>query len=156
MCQQEGGSVLSFFLFHSYPVPNKPYGFCGRKASWRRSHFRRKGSWDWLAQAGRDIRVDTPVLSHSVPGQDMPAVAAGTGQPTWQRVAHWTPCAAIIIRLGSGTSRAHLSVDPTVHRPAKPPPPKQRLGVRGEKSDPYRCQPTARVAKRRPGPHWRR
>lgn len=38
--------------------------------------------------AGRDVRVDTPVLSHSVPGQDMPAVAAGTGQPTGQRVAH--------------------------------------------------------------------
>ena len=33
LCEQGGGPELGFnSLFQSFPVPNKPYGFCGREA----------------------------------------------------------------------------------------------------------------------------
>ena len=148
--EQEGGSVLSFF------IPS----LISRMVSVDVKHHERgriSAGWgartDWPRQkCGRQRRK-----SGHTGAESLGAGSGHAGSRCWDRTADRTACCplspAIIIRLGSGTSRAHLSVDPTVHRPAKPPPPKQRLGVRGEKSDPYRCQPTARVAKRRPGPH---
>ena len=32
----------SHFLSHSSPVPNKPYGLCGRKAPWKKKKLERE------------------------------------------------------------------------------------------------------------------
>ena len=60
---EQGGGPGSHSLSHSAPVPNKPYGFCGRNAPWKKYSLPIElGSCE-----NREVGQDSHSLSHSSP-----------------------------------------------------------------------------------------
>ena len=65
----------SHSLSHTSPVPNKPYGFCGRKAPWK------SGVSELRSCVNRVVGLGSHSLSHTSPVPNKPDGFCGRKAP---------------------------------------------------------------------------